>query len=984
MGHGPCNPRVWTNWLLIFSVAIGVFSGLALAEDGRWVTSDGHKIGLTRSTSELAVKLRACDQMDACAKRLDTARLGKLQSFKRAPYAQFKIINNTTTDRSSVSLLLQDPDIEEVQFIYRFDRSDTPVVGTRTLVVKVKRGMSETDLRKLWKDFGIIEAVAVKGQPRVYTVGVPLDKDELLLAEALADDQRLQWAQPNFRHEIEKHQIVPSDQYFSQQWHLNNTGQLGGTSGADIDALEAWSIATGKNVLVASFDDAVDVDHEDLRDNYIGFGQDATLVETATGYDDPRPKNGDEFSDFFGNRHGTSTMGLMVARANSRGGRGVAYDAKFTASRGLNDLLTDGQVAGVYVFARDHGADVHSNSWSMGDVPDPAIIADALEVAFATGRDVGDLDGDGVADRRGMPIFFSSGNAPFAYEAGSYLAALPFVMGIGASTDHDERSDYSSFGETLSVLAPSNGGTASLFTTDNTDTLDVDQGYNIAEFSEFLGEVDHTGNYTSHFGGTSGSCPIAAGVAALCISANPNLTATDVRMVIEHTAEKIEPQVAEYDVVTSHSLTHGYGRINAGGAGAKLGAVEAAKDALTNGGHTWPDRAADVVVDETTIRWIQGSDTIEFLVVQADNTFAFVPTDGDCYDPGQTNCAGDLKSLPAGVSKLAVGCGLACAGETSACQIGAEQCVALPQGKQMAIYARNAIGRYSFGVAFDSAGNVKGSGTFVDVTAVDEIVIPTGPPASRPEVTISVSPLEGTSPLTVNFMGNAVSSVPINETRTAWDFDEELPPEVDASVRNTSHIYEVANGQTRTFVAKLTMYDANGTPGSQEVAITVHGQGEDQGGVVSGNLKIIVGLPNTPDSDVSTGVSPFSVVLSVDATSLPGDLQAISWDLGDGSTSSSLVVPHTYVNDGTTSLRIPVTATVTTTTSATTTVNTSATRIITVEPGTGDTGTGGVDPCELPGTCAGGPGGSANPCGPVGMLPILMFVSLTWMRRKGR
>ncbi len=1004
MNRGRCNSRARASALLFLGLSLGQFCGFASAGDGRWVTQDGRKIGLTRSKTELAVKLRTCDAMDSCARRLDAADMGKLESFKRAPHAQFKILKGSNTDRSQIDRLLQDPAIEEVQSVYRFEGVENAVVGTRSVMVKVNRGLSEPDVRAIWKEFGIVEAVAVKGQRNVYQVGVPDGADELLLAESLADDARTEWAQPNFRREAQQHQITPADQFFSEQWHLNNTGQLGGVSGADIDALEAWSIATGTNVLVGSFDDAFDVDHEDLRDNYIGTGQDITLAETADGYDDPRPKLGDFFGDFFGNRHGTATMGLTVAKANNRGGRGVAFDAKFTASRGLNDLSTDGQTASAYIFARDKNVDVHNNSWGFnGSFPDPAIISDALAVAYATGRNKGDLDGDGDDDPLGMLIFFSSGNeADDAFTGddqnmpGFSLAALPYVIGVGASDDRDARIPYSNFGPVLSVLAPSGADfRAGLLTTDNSDSSDVDKGYNIGGLSnagggfffvdengEFIKEADEAGNYTNRFDGTSGSCPIVAGIAALCVSANPNLTATDVRMLIEHTAERIEPQVADYDPITSHSLTHGYGRVNAGGAGEKLGAVEAAQQALSNGGHTWPDRAADVVVDNTTIRWIQGSDTVEFLVVQSDNPFEFIPADGACYDPGQTNCTGEMRSPPGSVSTLAVGCGLACSGGAELCETGAEQCLTLPQGKHMAVYARNALGRYSFGVEFDSSGNVNGAGRFIDLAAVNEVVIPTGPPASRPEVTISVSPLEGKSPLTVNFRGNALSSVPINEARTSWDFDREAPPEIDASVRNASHVYEVADGETRTFIARLTMYDENGTPGSEEVAITVQGQGEDTGVVTSGDLQIVVGLPDTPDSDVSSGKSPFRVVLSVDATALPGNLQAINWDLGDGGTSSSLVVPHTYINEGTVALRIPITATVTTATSLTSTVNTSTTRIITVEPGTAVVDPGDVGPCVLPGTCAGGAGGSARSCGAAGMLPLLLLVSLTWMRRK--
>ena len=49
--------------------------------------------------------------------------------------------------------------------------------------------------------------------------------------------------------------VFPNDEYFSNQWHLYNTGQSGGIPGADIHAPEAWKITTGDpNIVVAVFD----------------------------------------------------------------------------------------------------------------------------------------------------------------------------------------------------------------------------------------------------------------------------------------------------------------------------------------------------------------------------------------------------------------------------------------------------------------------------------------------------------------------------------------------------------------------------------------------------------------------------------------------------------------------------------------------------------------------------------------------------------
>lgn len=963
-----------------------IVCSLASADDGNYVTSNGRKIKLTRSTTEFGVTLHDCAEKDACAKRFAESKIGMLEDFKHAPRSNVKLLRIDDTTGEKLSVARKDRAIKEIRPVYRFETSDAPVVSTGTMVVKLRHDLGAQQREAIWNQYGVIESGSQKGQPGVYLLAPKGDADaDVAAAERLAGDPRVRWANPNFRSPVMMHQVVPTDPFYARQWHLNNNGQLGGVVDADIDAPEAWAIATGEGVLFGMFDDACDVDHEDLRGNYIGFGQDATLTEGAEGYDDPRPKQP-------GERHGTSVMGLAVASGNSLGGRGVAYDAQFTATRGLNAFITDSQLARVYSFARGNGVDVHINSWGFAPgIPDPPVIVDSIVLAYREGRNRGDLDGDGIDDPLGMVIIFASGNDGRLLDPGFELSMLPQVIGVGASSDRDIVATYSNFGVGIDVLAPSFDFPGEfMLTTDNTDSPQaIDPGYNVGGIlngSNDIREADTEGKYTQFFNGTSAACPVAAGVAGLILSANPLLTAADVRLILEHTVDPIDAAQADYDGTTSRSLTHGYGRIDAGGSGDKIGGVEAAQQTLTNGGFTWPERVADTRTEGIFLRWRQNLGTNEFLVLVSDTEFQFIPEDSICYSSQQSNCSGDLGSLPAGVEVLKVGCALSCdSAVTTTCSTGAEQCTVFEQPtagskKYFAIFARNAIGRYSFGVAADSAGDVQDDGDIASES------IGTGgatPPPPGPAVTISVTPLEGTSPLTVSFSGNAVSTTPIDEEKVIWDFDADDINPVDAVTRTATHTYEVPPGLSRTFTARLTMFDTDGRAGFAEVGILVEGAEDGSGGdpIGTGDLRITFGKPNSPDSDVSSGQSPLSLLLSVDAGDLTGTVQSVVWDLGDGSRATGLSVPHTYENTSDADLRFPVTVTITTVSSGGATALSTGTRFITVEPGLPVVDPG--DP-DLPGTHPGGEGGSATPCQGLGLIPMLMmFAGLTWMRRRG-
>ena len=191
-------------------------------------------------------------------------------------------------------------------------------------------------------------------------------------------------------------------------------------------------------------------------------------------------------------------------------------------------------------------ADILSCSWSGPESPDIEL---ALEEA-----------GEG-RNGRGCAVFCATGNENAKV---SYPARSPFAIAVGATTDKERLASYSNHGPQVSVTAPSSGDTAnkSIFTTDVSIT---NRGFNTG--ADNLGGAD--GLHTNDFGGTSSATPLAAGVAALVLAANPDLTRDEVRSILEATADKVGPK-SSYDS-KGHSKDFGFGRVNA---------VKAVKQAL--------------------------------------------------------------------------------------------------------------------------------------------------------------------------------------------------------------------------------------------------------------------------------------------------------------------------------------------------------------------------------------------------------------------
>ncbi len=221
--------------------------------------------------------------------------------------------------------------------------------------------------------------------------------------------------------------VLPDDPLFGQQWALRNTGQSGGTPGADIGAADAWTVTTGgPDVLVAVVDTGVDYEHPDLAPNMwskLGWN-------FAERNSDPMDNHG----------HGTHVAGTVAAAGNdSYGVAGVAWEAQIMALKALGD---DGRgwtsdIIDAVNYASYYGADIINMSLGGGSYSQAfydAIEASEALIVAAAGNNGRDND--------------SSPSYPASYDLDNIIAV--------AATDRDDAlASWSNYGaESVDLGAP--------------------------------------------------------------------------------------------------------------------------------------------------------------------------------------------------------------------------------------------------------------------------------------------------------------------------------------------------------------------------------------------------------------------------------------------------------------------------------------------------------------------------------------------------
>jgi len=342
-----------------------------------------------------------------------------------------------------------------------------------------------------------------------------LDEARQLAFDLMARDPNVEYAEPD---RIMVALATPNDPMYSQQWDLYES-----TAGMRLPA--AWDKSTGAGVNVAVIDTGYRP-HADLSGQILAgydFIANTTIANDGNGRDADASDPGDwtpagscgagvPAQDETSSWHGTHVAGTIAARSNNGVGiAGVAWNAKIVPARVL------GRCGGYTSDIAD--AMIWASGGAVSGVPANANKARVLNLS---------LGGSGACDTttqsainsarsRGAVVVVAAGNSNVNASNASpaNCAGVITVAAVGRSGG---KASYSNYGTVVDVAAPGGDSGAGILSTLNAGT-----------------STPAADTYASYVG-TSMATPHVAGVAALMLAVNPNLTPDEIEARLKSSA----------------------------------------------------------------------------------------------------------------------------------------------------------------------------------------------------------------------------------------------------------------------------------------------------------------------------------------------------------------------------------------------------------------------------------------------------------------
>ncbi|XP_071506796.1 neuroendocrine convertase 2-like [Diadema antillarum] len=378
--------------------------------------------------------------------------------------------------------------------------------------------------------------------------------------DLLAKDDRVSWyeQQQKIVHMKKGADVVPPDEtgdnrpipfndpLWSKQWYLYNNGQKGATPGMDMNLMPAWKLGyTGKGVVVTIVDDGVDQYHPDLKDNFDKYA--SYDFNNKSRKNNPYP----DYSRPAQVRHGTRCAGEVAAAANnSICGVGVAYEAGIGGIRLLDGDTTDRLTAEALHFNSSH-IDIYSCCWGPADDGKHFAMPHYLtRKAFSEGAKQG-------RNGKGSIFVWASGNGGNKQDhcgADGYVGNI-HTIAISSINDHGRLSYFVESCPAIMAVTLSGGPQS---------TMEIRDGrfhWNLVTTTDLYG------NCTTGFVGTSSAAPLASGMFAIILQANPQLTWRDLQYIITEGSRIPQPYDSGWRINGAGLHVHhqfGFGMLDAG------------------------------------------------------------------------------------------------------------------------------------------------------------------------------------------------------------------------------------------------------------------------------------------------------------------------------------------------------------------------------------------------------------------------------------
>ncbi len=451
------------------------------------------------------------------------------------------------------SLMERSRSVAPTHHAYYETESGSDFLITDRVFVTFNDELTDEQVGEFAGRYGLIQKAAYSDKDYLFQLTDHTGINPVKLVVKLMEEEPLvEVAEHDLNQRMSTYQFpVPQDPEYFKQWHLHtelNDSDFDSRSSSLCE--DSWNLldsSGSEEVVIAVADDGCKLDHDDFdsQAKFAGWGY-FRGERLITNVD----IDADSFKMYKpGSNHGTSCCGVIGGEMDSMLTVGAAAGCQLLPigweSSGPSLFISDSKLLKALNYIADK-ADIMSNSWggaprSLWALP----VINRIKTLALTGG------------RRGKGIVFlwAAGNenclinetidSDVPYTNGwkklsngtwnwvgvrttksfrNNLVGIPGVMHIAALASTAKRSHYSNYGTGISLCAPSS---------------------NSHEYSRMsvkgLGITTATGEaggVTNRFGGTSSATPLVAGIAALSISANPELSALEVISILKQTASK--------------------------------------------------------------------------------------------------------------------------------------------------------------------------------------------------------------------------------------------------------------------------------------------------------------------------------------------------------------------------------------------------------------------------------------------------------------